>query len=412
MDYAGKRESQPVKEQLKEKLPPSLKFWLKRMVFNAQRLISVGERDEQQLATREWPAQVAVFEDLIPRPDRDAGSARMMFILRALSEWCHPVFFTTGKRLWPEYEKLLWDEGIETAYAVDFKRLLRQRKFHAAVLSRPAVADILLGPIRRADPKLKIVYDMLDVHHLRAEREAALTGDPRAAVEAKRLRQLETRIARAADLLWCGSPNDKVLMDRIAPGVPSVVVPTVHQLHERRFAFDERRHLLFVGNFSHRPNTDAVVYFVREVLPLIKQALPSVELLLIGDNAPPEFSEFSSQGVKVLGYVPDLDPIMLTSRVFVAPIRFGSGVNGKIGEALSYGMPVVTTTIGAEGWGFNDGQVLIGDSAADFAAAVVRLYEDGTLWQTLSDKGFHHIANYTPEVVGRVINDSLRTLGE
>lgn len=401
-----------MKEELKQKLPLSMKFWLKRLVFNARRLLSRSDapRVADQFAGRQWPAQVAVFEDLVPKPDRDAGSARMMFILRALSEWCHPVFFTTGKRLWPEYEQLLLREDIELVDALDFKHFLKERKFHAAILSRPAVAEIMLRPVRRADPGLKIVYDMLDVHHLRAEREAALTGDPRAAAEAKRLRQLETRIARAADLIWCGSPADKLLMDGLAPGVPSVVVPTVHQLHDRGLSFDERHHLLFVGNFGHRPNTDAVVYFAREVLPLIRQSLPSVELHVVGVNAPAEFAEFASQGVRILGYVPALDPIMFRSRVFVAPIRFGSGVNGKIGEALSYGVPVVTTTIGAEGWGFTDGQVLIGDSAADFATAVVRLYEDKALWQTLSDKGFRHIADhYTPEVVGRVINDSLQT---
>jgi len=400
-----------VKEQLKEKLPPSVKFWLKRAVRNARRFFShrAAESVDEQFANRQWPAQVAVFEDLIPRPDRDAGSARMMFILRALSQWCHPVFFTTGKRLWPEYEELLLREGIELADAVDFKRLLKQRKFEAAVLSRPAVAQIMLAPIRRAAPDLKIVYDMLDVHHLRAEREAALTGDPRAADEARRLRRLETRLARAADLLWCGSPADKVIMDQLAPGVPSVVVPTVHQLHERGLSFDQRQHLLFVGNFSHRPNTDAVLYLVRDVLPLIRQSLPSVELHVVGDNAPAEFEEFTSQGVKILGFVPALGPKMFGCRVFVAPIRFGSGVNGKIGESLSYGLPVVTTTIGAEGWEFTGEQVLIGDNASDFAGAVVRLYEDRALWQTLSDKGFRHIAeHYTPEVVGKTINDSLR----
>jgi glycosyltransferase involved in cell wall biosynthesis len=97
-------------------------------------------------------------------------------------------------------------------------------------------------------------------------------------------------------------------------------------------------------------------------------------------------------------------------RVFVAPIRFGSGVNGKVGEALAYGLPVVTTTVGAEGWGFNDGeQVLIADAPADFAEAVVRLYGDASLWQRLSDGGYRHIAeNNTPEVIARVINDSLR----
>jgi glycosyltransferase involved in cell wall biosynthesis len=268
----------------------------------------------------------------------------------------------------------------------------------------------MLGPVRRADSKLKIIYDMLDVHHLRSAREAALTGDSRAARESEKLRRLETRLARGVDLIWCGSSPDQKLMSRIAPGVPSVVVPTVHRLHGRGPTFAEREQLLFVGNFSHRPNVDAVYFLAREILPLIRQSLPGIKLLVVGDNAPPQFAEYASSGVRVLGYVPDIDPIIAGCRVFVAPIRFGSGVNGKIGEALSYGLPVVTNTIGAEGWEFTDGrQVLIADAPDDFAAAVVHLYGNSELWQTISENGYRHIAeNYTPEVIGQVITDSVR----
>ncbi len=281
--------------------------------------------------------------------------------------------------------------------------------FTPPFLSRPATAEAVIREVRRADPKLKIVYDMLDVHHLRAEREAALTGDARAAREAEHLRRLETRLAREADLVWCGSPPDKEIMARAAPGTPSVVIPTIHELHGRGLPFAEREQLLFVGNFSHRPNVDAVHFLAREVLPLVRRALVGVELLVVGDNAPPEFEGYASEGVRLLGYVPDIDPVMNGCRVFVAPIRFGSGVNGKIGESLAYGLPVVTTTVGAEGWGFTDGeQVLIADAPADFAEAVVRLYREAALWQRLSDGGYRHIAeNNTPEVIARVINDSL-----
>ncbi|MCA1640866.1 MAG: glycosyltransferase [Acidobacteria bacterium] len=385
-------------------------FYAKWREVLAREQLPPGAGDAERAANRRWATQVAVFDELTPTPDRDAGSARMMFILRALSEWCHPVFVTTGKRSWHEYEKLLWREGIETASAVDYRRLIARRNFRAVVLSRPAVAAMLLAPIRRAAPGLKIVYDMLDVHHLRATREAALTGDARAEREAEALRLLETRLARAADLVWCGSHPDQELMARLAPGVPSVVVPTVHELHGRGLAFDGREHLLFVGNFSHRPNTDAVHFLAREVMPLVRRALPGVELLVVGGNAPPEFEGYASAGVRLLGYVPDLDLIMSGCRVFVAPIRFGSGVNGKIGEALSYGLPVVTTTIGAEGWGFTEGeQILTADAPADFAEAVLRLYNDAALWQRLSDGGYRHVAERsTPEVVGRIVNDSLR----
>jgi len=395
---------------LQKNLPLPVKLFLKEWLAIATRGSShKGLTRGEPSLSKDQPA-ILVCDERIPSPDRDAGSARMFLILKALAKSNRVVFLAFNRPHGIEYEQALWKIGIETGDAVDYRRLIKQRGFAAAILSRPAIAGAMLRRVRRADLKLKIIYDMLDVHHLRSAREAALTGDSRAARESEKLRRLETRLARGADLIWCGSSPDQKLMSRIAPGVPSVVVPTVHTLHGRGPTFGEREQLLFVGNFSHRPNEDAIHFLAREILPLIRKSLPGIELLVVGDNAPPEFAEYASSGIRLLGYVPDLDPIIAGCRVFVAPIRFGSGVNGKIGEAMSYGLPVVTNTIGAEGWDFTDGrQVLIADAPDDFATAVVRLYGNAELWQTLSDNGYRHIAeNYTPEVIGQVINESVR----
>ncbi|MBC7930409.1 MAG: glycosyltransferase, partial [Rubrivivax sp.] len=368
----------------------------------------------ERAANRKWATQVAVFDDHMLTPDRDAGSLRMLFVLRALSEWCHPVFITTSKQRLPEYEKLLWEEGFETACALDYRRLFKERRFRAAILSRPTVAEMLLGHIRRADPRVKIIFDTVDVHFLRLAREAEVTCDRRLARKAARFHKLETRLARASDMVWYASSTDRDAMEREAPGIPSIVVPTIHAPRERGLPFGERDGLLFVGNFRHRPNADAVRFFAREVLPLVRRAVPDVELLVVGDNAPPDFAEHAPLGVRVLGFVPDIDPLLARSRVFVAPLRFGAGMKGKIGEALAYGIPVVTTTIGAEGISLRDGQdALIADSPEDFAAAVLRAYRDAELWRRLSDEGYAHVArNFSPEVISRVINDSVRGLFE
>ncbi|MDT7778283.1 MAG: hypothetical protein QOC99_795 [Acidobacteriota bacterium] len=369
-------------------------------------------RAVERAANRKWETQVAVFDDRIPTPDRDAGSLRMLFILRALSEWCHPVLITSSKQVWPGYEKLLWKEGVETASALDFPSLLKGRNFRAVILSRPSIAEAFLKGVRRAAPRAKIIFDMVDVHSLRLSREYELTGQSAMARDAEEYRQIETRLARASDLVWCASAPDEEFMSRMVPGVQTVVVPTIHRAHERGLPFAQREHLLFIGNFSHRPNTDAVHFFVREVLPLVKVSLPQVELILVGDNAPPEFARYESEGVHLLGYVPDIDPVFARSRVFVAPIRFGAGINGKIGEALAYGLPLVTTSIGAAGISLRDGQeALIADSATDFADATLRLYREGELWQTLSDNGYAHVErHFSPRVVGKIVNDSVRSL--
>jgi glycosyltransferase involved in cell wall biosynthesis/GT2 family glycosyltransferase len=374
--------------------------------------VTLDASDFERAANRKWATQVVVFDDCVPTPDRDAGSARMLHILRALSEWSHPVLITLSKKARPEYERALWREGVETAPAPDFLRLVRARRFTAAILSRPHVAAGLLSSIRRADPRTRLVFDMVDAHSLRLSREHALTGDAGVAREAERYRKMESRLARECDLVWCASTADEEFMRQMTPGIATTVVPTVHPRQGRGLPFGGRAHILFVGNFRHRPNADAVHFYAREVLPRVRVWLPAVELLLVGDNAPREFAEYERAGVRVLGYVPDIEPVFAAARVSVAPLRFGAGINGKIGEALAHGLPVVTTAIGAAGLALRDGEeALIADTPEDLADATVRLYTDEALWRKLSDSGYAHVErHFSPRVVRKIVNDSVRSL--
>ena len=402
-------------DKIREYLSPATTFSLRYYRSQLKSLESRLRGQKQPAKKRSFAdnhrPRVAVFDDLIPRPDRDAGSARMMFILEALTTWADPVLFTVGRVSWPDYEELLWRKGIETLSALDYKQL-QEPNFSCAILSRPWVASALHQRIRSANPKLKLIYDLVDVHHVRLEREAELTGDPALTQESKRMRRIEIENARAVDYLWCVSRADQKLMEREAPGVPSILVPTIHDLHQRGLPFSQRKHLLFVGQFSHRPNVDSVHFLARDVMPLLREQIPEIELLVVGSNAPADFEQYRSVGVRVVGYVESLDPLMASCRVSVAPIRFGAGINGKIGEALSFGLPVVTTALGAEGWGFETGkQVMVADAPEDFANEVLRMYSQETLWQQLSDAGYLHIKeNNTPEVVGRIVNDSIANL--
>ena len=373
------------------------------------------EQQEHDLSLAERAADrrrgpfVFVFDDLIPTPNRDAGSTRMVFILRALSEWSRVTFVPLGKQVPNEHENLLWKMGIETSTATEYHALLKEREPRAVVISRPFVAEALLKSLRRAAPRSKVIFDMVDAHFIRFGREAAITGDPEIAREATRFREMETRLARESDLIWCASSEDKRVMELEAPGVPAVVVPTIHRTKPRGLSFEDRKNLLFIGNFLHRPNDDGVRFFLSEVFPLVRERLPGVRFLVVGDNASPEVKAHASEDVLMLGYVPDVEPLLESSRVFVAPIRFGAGVKGKIGEALSHGIPVVTTSVGAEGMGFTDGrEALIADDPRAFAEAIVRAYGERELWQCLSDEGHAHVErHFSPEVVSEIINDSV-----
>ena len=107
-----------------------------------------------------------------------------------------------------------------------------------------------------------------------------------------------------------------------------------------------------------------------------------------------------ARDVVAVGYVPDLTPYLDLCRVFVAPLRYGAGMKGKIGQSMSFGLPVVTTSIGAEGMSIVDGKhVLIADYPAEFASAVVRLYTDGLLWEQISTNSLLHIKTHFSKAV-------------
>lgn len=398
-----------VKHNLQDRLSLSSKIFLKRMLATVVRPFSrVAAR---RPSTNNSGPEIIVFDDRVPMPDRDAGSARMVNILKALTRIGRPVFVAM-KRL-PEYERLLWENGIETADVADYVRLIKKRNFRVAVLSRPEVAEALIPSLRRANRQIKVVFDMVDASFVRLSREYKFTGKQEHLDEARQLEALELALAQASDQVWCASPADKKAIAKRVSEERIAVIPTIHALKDRGKSWSERDSLLFIGHLSHRPNSDAIHYFMREIYPRIQERCPSLIFNIIGSNPSTEIKAYHSEQVRVMGYVPDIDPLFHSARVFVAPLRFGAGVNGKIGEALSYGLPAVTTSIGAEGLGLVHGRdAMIADNPLEFAEHVLELYHNKYLWEGLSDCGYQHIENYfTPQVIGERIETSLRSLG-
>ena len=354
---------------------------------------------------------IIVFDDRVPIPDRDAGSARMVNILKSLARIGKPVFVPM-KRL-PEHERLLCENGIEIADVANYVRLIKERDFRIAILSRPEVAEALIPSLRRINRQTKIVFDMVDASFVRLSREFQITGVQEHAEEARHLEELELGLAEASDQVWCASPADKKAVSKRVSEERIAVVPTIHALKGRGKSWSERDGLLFIGHLSHRPNSDAIHYFMRDIFPLIQEQCPSITFNIVGSNPSAEIKKYQSEQVKVLGFVPDIDPLFHSARVFVAPLRFGAGVNGKIGEALSYGLPVITTSIGAEGLGLvQNKDAMIADDSQEFAERVLEVYYNEDIWRRLSDSGYRHIENhFTPQVIGERIEASLRSLG-
>lgn len=411
----------PLGETLRETMPLALKFWLK--LKREQLLAKWREALRRDHSEQDGlpPARhldnppglnVIVFDDHVPAPDQDSGSARMFLILKSLVKLGQPVFISLSKLRRPEYERILNQAGVEIVPWIDYKRVLKRRRFQAALFSRPDVAGALLPSIKKTAPQIKTIYDTVDIVFLRLEREYQLTGSERVAHAARRYKTLEPRLARECDQVWCVTADDRAALALEAPSARFKIIPNIHPLQDRGKSFAARQGLLFIGNFLHRPNTDAIHYFMQEIYSLVREAIPSVALFIVGDHAPPEIAAYASNEVTITGYVADVDPIFHSCRVFIAPLRFGAGMKGKIGQALSYGLPVVTTSVGAEGMGLENGsEALITDGAREFAAALISVYEDEALWQRLSDRGYSHVArHFTPEVVEKKIHHAIKAL--
>jgi glycosyltransferase involved in cell wall biosynthesis len=283
-----------------------------------------------------------------------------------------------------EYASLVWP-SIES--------LLDARGFDVVVVGPWSTAELAIPMIRTHAPDATVIVDTNDVHFLRLERAAALTGTGLA--DAADTKRRELSVYRHADRVVCVTEDDAEVVRAEIPEAQIVVVPNAHAEMDGGPGFEERSGFLFIGNFNHPPNADAVQWWKQEIGPLVADSLPGAGLTVVGNDPQGQAAAMAGPGITVAGAVPSTVPFLHEARVSVAPLRYGAGMKGKVGEALASGLPVVLTSIAAEGMGLIDEEhVLVADTAEAFAAAVERLHSDAELWQRLREAGQAHVARH------------------
>ena len=339
---------------------------------------------------------VLIFDSLVPDPTTDSGSKRMFEFCRTLTESGIRVhlFAINGWQNQPATHDLE-NIGVEVISGSLTDPLI-QRHFQVlsgilnlVIVSRPDVAAKVMNSILTDLAEVPMVYDMVDAHGQRFLKEAELKNDYVIRRKGEKFRLLEQRVASIADGVITVSEADQQYISELAK----------HQKHYFRIGnfhpavdpgpnFSERSGLIFVGGFSHSPNIDAVEFFVGEVLPLVRDQIPDIHLTIVGANPPESIRGMQSSSVTVTGWVKEISGLYHQARVALAPLRFGAGVKGKIGEALNFGVPVVTTNVGADGMGLHHNfDVLIANKAKEFAQAVIDCHTSPELWNTLRTNG-------------------------
>ena len=367
--------------------------------------------------------KILALSENYPLWDRASGDLRYFQFLRALSRnhevWLCPYYAAdeaatigaaeTG-RYRRETEALgvrVWDHGVLP--------LLRRQKFDTVVFEFYMAALEWLDAVRFYQPQAIAVVDSVDLHFRRLSSMAAVTASEHDASVLADTKQRELDAYRRADVIITVTEEDRACLVAELPNARTFTIPNIHTIPQidkaRKVVSDS---ILFVGSFLHAPNEDAVLYFVREIFPQVISARPEARLRIVG-NAPTEvIKKLASDRIEVLGYVPSTAPYLCAAKVSIAPLRFGAGIKGKIGEAMSFGIPVVTTSVGSDGFGLAPGtHALVNDDPREFASSVIRLLKDDRYARTIGEAGRCFIEQHFSETaVGRLIDDFVKSLGD
>jgi O-antigen biosynthesis protein len=341
--------------------------------------------------------RILVVETMTPDPSRDSGSVRLshMFALLNADGW-EVDFVADDADASAADAARLGALGVRIVREAPLQWLGREgAALDAVMLCRLPIAHQYIDIVRRLAPRARVLFDTVDLHFIREQRAASVTGAPALMRQARRSMARELAMVERCDVTLVVSEDEREVLRREAPGASVEVVSNIHEAHGRVNGFEQRSGMLFVGGFGHPPNEDAVRWFVSDVLPLVRARSPGMQLHLAGDIDVAARRYLESEGVVVHGRVPDLGPLHEQMLVSVAPLRFGAGVKGKVNQAMSYGLPVVLTTIAAEGMHLKNGvDALVVDTPDAMASAIVALTSKPDAWGRLSDAGLENIRRY------------------
>ncbi|WP_176776374.1 glycosyltransferase [Nitrosomonas oligotropha] len=343
---------------------------------------------------RDVSKRVLVLDDLVLMPDNDSGSLRMFNLLQIFKKLGYKVSFIAKTLAYhPVYTRRMQSIGIECFYlpyleSIHSHLIAHGHLYDVVLLSRVNVAEQFIDTAKKYCTNAMILFDTVDLHFLREQRQALINQDKQQLAAAERLKLQELSTARKADKTLLVSPVEIELFKQEAPDVPVALLSNIHQNQETVYGYQERKDILFIGGFEHRPNVDAMEFFINEIFPILHSLKTGLKLLIIGSNIPPKIAAHASSHIIIKGFVSDIKPIFDRIRLSIAPIRYGAGVKGKINTSMTYGVPVVATTVAAEGMNLTHGKdILVADTPEDFARQIVRAYDDEQLWTSLSNSG-------------------------
>jgi GT2 family glycosyltransferase/ubiquinone/menaquinone biosynthesis C-methylase UbiE len=346
---------------------------------------------------------ILVIDHYVPHYDKDAGSRCTYSYLKLFAEMGFKVIFLGDNFYRHEpYTSELQEKGIEVLYGNWYSRNIKEwikknNKFIDYVyLNRPHIS-IKYVDFLKINTNAKIIYFGHDLHYLREIRNYEIEKNRELLKSSAKWKEIEFELFNKADVIYVVSCYEEQLLKKEFPNKTIRTIPVYIFDNKQDVVnpYENREDILFVGGFNHKPNIDAVLWFVKDIFPRILNKYPAVKFYVVGSNPPETIRQLQTNNIIVTGFVTDeeLQNLYNHCKLVVVPLRFGAGVKGKVVEAMYYQVPIVTTSIGAEGLSNIEDFIIIEDKPEDFAEKVIKIYHNKEEWTRLSQGSYNYVLN-------------------
>ena len=345
--------------------------------------------------------RVLFLDYTTPRPDQDAGSYAALQEIKLVQSLGYKVsFLPMNMAHLGRYTQDLQKLGVEMIYAPFFMTPGEYLEKHAAdfdafYITRYYVARQTLTQLRTLAPEAKVIFNNADLHFLREIRAARSEDNPGMLEKARQTRNDELEIINQVDVVLSYNETEHSVIQAYTDGQATVrKCPWVVEPTETVPAFEAREGLSFLGGFLHHPNKEGVLWFVREIMPLLSSQGPNGVLSIYGSKMDDEIKALKSDTVDPVGFVEQIADAYDRHRIFVAPLRSGAGIKGKVLSALAHGIPCVLTPTAAEGIGLRSGHdCFIAETPKQWVTAIEKLNSDKALWEKISANAQAYMAD-------------------
>lgn len=398
------RYNQPLQVSVPKERSTELQISVANHFIQEKQKGQAGKNDKPLTVNVSTRKTVLFTSPFLPDFDGSSGGKRATRMLGLLAEECDVYAFTLGSKPEKHIRKL---ESLGV-------RVFRNEDFQEVKKLLPRVDTLIFsffymyfdcGKFLLLYPNAQVIVDSVDVHWVRHERSRGLWPELTDDIILKK-KALEIDVYGKADIVWTVTEQDRQAVHEEVPDADVRIISNVHSPIVREFRDPGNNNLLFMGGFSHYPNIIAVKKLALVLFPEIRKQVPDARLVIAGSNAPQDIVDLGKlPGVEFLGFIEDgsLDDLYRNSLLAFAPLQTGAGIKGKICEAISYMVPVVTNSIGNEGIGLiNEKSGLISDDEKELVKLTVkalrREYDLGEIARNAQSKLYDLVG---PDIVKR-----------